>query len=72
VEVEKATTAAEINVAFAERAANGSRVGMFASGEASIVSSGIVQSPFSAIFDAPPTMVIDCTRVNVVAWCDNG
>ena len=35
------------------------------------MSSDIVKSPFSAIFDAPLTSVIDETQVKVVAWYDN-
>ena len=35
------------------------------------MSSDIVQSPFSAVFDAPLTTVIDGTQVKVVAWYDN-
>jgi glyceraldehyde-3-phosphate dehydrogenase/erythrose-4-phosphate dehydrogenase len=31
----------------------------------------IVKSPYSAIFDAPLTSVIDGTQVKVVAWYDN-
>jgi glyceraldehyde-3-phosphate dehydrogenase/erythrose-4-phosphate dehydrogenase len=36
-----------------------------------LVSSDIVRPPFSAIFDAGLTAVIDETRVKVVAWYDN-
>jgi glyceraldehyde 3-phosphate dehydrogenase len=36
-----------------------------------IVSSDIVKSPYSAIFDAPLTAVVDGTLVKVVAWYDN-
>ena len=39
--------------------------------EAPIVSSDIVKSPFSAIFDAPLTSVVDGTQVKVLAWYDN-
>jgi glyceraldehyde 3-phosphate dehydrogenase len=71
VEVERATTAAEINAAFAERAAGGALAGILAYSEEPIVSADIVKSPFSAIFDAPLTTVIDRTQVKVVAWYDN-
>jgi glyceraldehyde 3-phosphate dehydrogenase len=71
VEVERATTAAEINAAFAARATTGSLAGVLAYSEEPIVSSDIVKSPFSAIFDAPLTTVIGGTQVKVVAWYDN-
>jgi glyceraldehyde 3-phosphate dehydrogenase len=35
------------------------------------VSSDIVTSSFSSVFDAPLTMVIDEKLVKVVAWYDN-
>jgi glyceraldehyde 3-phosphate dehydrogenase len=71
VEVERATTTAEINAAFADRAATGALAGILAYSEEPLVSADIVKSPFSAIFDAPLTMVIDDTQVKVVAWYDN-
>jgi glyceraldehyde 3-phosphate dehydrogenase len=71
VEVEPATTAAEINTAFAQRATSGALVGILDYSEEPIVSSDIVGSPFSAIFDAPLTTVIGDTQVKVVAWYDN-
>jgi glyceraldehyde 3-phosphate dehydrogenase len=71
VEVERGTTTAEINAAFAERATTGTLAGILAYSEEPLVSADIVKSPFSAIFDAPLTMVIDDTHVKVVAWYDN-
>jgi len=71
VEVERATSVAEINAAFAERAAGGALAGILAYSEEPIVSADIVKSPFSAIFDAPLTTVIDGTHVKVLAWYDN-
>jgi glyceraldehyde 3-phosphate dehydrogenase len=35
------------------------------------VSSDLVQSSYSAIFDAPLTSVVDGTQVKVIAWDDN-
>jgi len=61
----------EVNAAFAERADRGPLAGILAYSEAPIVSSDIVKSPYSAIFDAPLTSVIDDTQVKVVAWYDN-
>jgi glyceraldehyde 3-phosphate dehydrogenase len=71
IETERATSAAEINGAFAERAADGPLAGILAYSDDPIVSSDIVGSPFSSIFDAPLTSVIDGTQVKVVAWYDN-
>ena len=39
--------------------------------EEPLVSSDIVKSPYSAIFDAPLTSVVDDTQVKVIAWYDN-
>ncbi|MDX6323120.1 MAG: hypothetical protein QOF52_2978, partial [Propionibacteriaceae bacterium] len=39
--------------------------------EAPLVSSDIVKSSYSAVFDAPLTTVVDGTQVKVVAWYDN-
>ena len=36
-----------------------------------IVSSDIVKTPHSSIFDSPLTLVLDGTMVKVVAWYDN-
>jgi glyceraldehyde 3-phosphate dehydrogenase len=71
VETEQATSASEINAAFAGHAASGALAGILAYSEEPIVSADIVKSPFSAIFDAPLTTVIDATQVKVVAWYDN-
>jgi glyceraldehyde 3-phosphate dehydrogenase len=70
VEVERPTTAAEVNAAFAQRAA-GPLAGILEYSEEPIVSADIVGSPASAVFDAPLTAVIDGTQVKVVAWYDN-
>jgi glyceraldehyde 3-phosphate dehydrogenase len=71
VEAERATTAAEINAAFADRAAAGALAGILAYSEEAIVSADIVKSPYSAIFDAPLTTVVDGTQIKVIAWYDN-
>ena len=71
IEAERATTVAEINTAFDKSAAGGALVGILAYSEEPIVSADIVKSPFSAIFDAPLTTVIDGTHVKVIAWYDN-
>jgi glyceraldehyde 3-phosphate dehydrogenase len=71
VEVERPTSVEEVNAAFAERADRGPLAGILAYSEDPIVSSDIVKSPYSAIFDAPLTSVVDGTQVKVVAWYDN-
>jgi glyceraldehyde 3-phosphate dehydrogenase len=69
--VENATDAAAVNAAMAEAAGSGSLEGILQYSDAPIVSSDIVQSPYSAIFDSPLTMVIDGNLVKVIAWYDN-
>ncbi len=71
VEVERPTTAEEVNAAFRERADTGALAGILKYTEDPIVSADIVKSPYSAIFDAGLTSVIDGTQVKVVAWYDN-
>jgi glyceraldehyde 3-phosphate dehydrogenase len=71
IEAERPTTVAEVNAAFAERAAGAPLAGILDYSEDPIVSADIVASPYSAIFDAPLTGVMNDTQVKVVAWYDN-
>jgi glyceraldehyde 3-phosphate dehydrogenase len=71
VETERATTVDEVNALFAEHADVGDLAGILRFSEEPLVSSDIVKSPYSAIFDAPLTTVVDGTQVKVVAWYDN-
>ena len=71
IEAERATTAEEVNGAFAAAAADGPLAGILTYSEEPLVSADIVQSPASAIFDAPLTTVVDGTQVKVVGWYDN-
>jgi glyceraldehyde 3-phosphate dehydrogenase len=71
VEAARETTAEEVNAAFRERADTGPLEGILAYTDDPIVSSDIEGSPFSAIFDAELTSVLDGTLVKVVAWYDN-
>ena len=71
IEVERPTTVEEINAAFARAAAGGSLEGILSYSEEPLVSTDIVKSPYSAIFDAGFTSVIDETCVKVLAWYDN-
>jgi glyceraldehyde 3-phosphate dehydrogenase len=71
VEAERATSADEINDAFARRADHAELEGILAYSDEPIVSSDIVASPYSAIFDSGFTSVVDETAVKVLAWYDN-
>jgi glyceraldehyde 3-phosphate dehydrogenase len=71
VEAERATSADEINEAFARRADHAELEGILQYSEEPIVSSDIVASPYSAIFDSGFTAVVDDTSVKVLAWYDN-
>jgi glyceraldehyde 3-phosphate dehydrogenase len=71
VEVERSTSVEEVNALVAERADRGELTGILRYSEEPLVSSDIVKSSYSSIFDAPLTTVIDGTQVKVVAWYDN-
>ena len=71
IETDRATSKEEINDAFERLADRGALEGILAYTEDPIVSSDIVKSPYSSIFDASLTAVIDGTQVKVVAWYDN-
>jgi glyceraldehyde 3-phosphate dehydrogenase len=71
VEVERATTAEEVNALFAARADRGELAGILAYSEEPLVSTDVIRSPYSAVFDAGLTTVIGGTQVKVVAWYDN-
>ena len=66
IEAARPTSVEEVNALFLEHAGE-----IIAFSEAPIVSSDIVGSPHSAIFDAPLTSVVDSTQVKVIAWYDN-
>jgi glyceraldehyde 3-phosphate dehydrogenase len=70
-EVSRPTSSEEVNQAFADKADSGRFEGILKYSEDPIVSSDIVTSSYSSIFDAPLTMVIDERLVKVVAWYDN-
>ena len=69
--VSRDTTVEEINDAFKQSADSGDLAGILEYTEDPIVSSDIVESPYSAIFDSQLTMVIDDRLVKVIAWYDN-
>jgi glyceraldehyde 3-phosphate dehydrogenase len=64
------TSVEEINEAVRD-AANGSMKGFLQYTEDPIVSTDIVTSPYSSIFDSLLTMVVDGRLVKVVSWYDN-
>jgi glyceraldehyde 3-phosphate dehydrogenase len=61
----------EINEAFRTRADQVPLQGILEYSDAPLVSSDIVQSPYSAIFDSELTMVLGERMAKVVAWYDN-
>jgi glyceraldehyde 3-phosphate dehydrogenase len=68
--VGRETSVEEVNALFKEKADSGDLEGILAYTEDPIVSSDIVESPYSSIFDAGMTMVIG-NLVKVGAWYDN-
>jgi glyceraldehyde 3-phosphate dehydrogenase len=65
------TSAEEVNEAVKSRADTGPLVGVLKYTDDPIVSTDIVTSPYSAIFDSELTMVIGNRLVKVIAWYDN-
>jgi glyceraldehyde 3-phosphate dehydrogenase (phosphorylating) len=70
VEVEAATTIADVNAAF-RAAAAGELRGILQYTEEELVSSDYIGNPASCILDAKNTNVIDGTLVKVSGWYDN-
>jgi glyceraldehyde 3-phosphate dehydrogenase len=71
LEVERPTTAEEVNAIFALHADRGPLEGILEFSDEPLVSSDVVGSPYSAVFDAGFTSVVDETCVKVLAWYDN-
>lgn len=71
VETERPTSVEEITSLFRERSDVDELREILAYSEEPLVSSDIVKSAYSAIFDAPLTSVVDKTQLKVVAWYDN-
>jgi glyceraldehyde 3-phosphate dehydrogenase len=65
------TSVEEINEAFRAQADTGALEGILRYTDEPIVSSDIVKSPHSSIFDSGLTEVLDGTLVKVVSWYDN-
>lgn len=68
--VEKPTTIEEVNAMF-KKAADTSMKGILAYEEEMLVSSDFIGSPYSCIFDANYTKVVNGTLVKVFGWYDN-
>ena len=69
-EVERPTTADEVNALFAAAAA-GPLSGILGFESRPLVSSDFTNDPRSSIIDGPSTLVINGTQVKVFAWYDN-
>ena len=69
-EVERATTAEEVNALFAA-AAEGPLKGILGFETRPLVSCDFTNDPRSSIVDGPSTMVINGTHVKIYAWHDN-
>jgi glyceraldehyde 3-phosphate dehydrogenase len=70
VEVERATSADEVNAAF-RAAADGPLKGIVAVSDEPLVSVDYVGNPYSCTLDSKTTFVIDGTLVKVCGWYDN-
>ncbi len=71
VECARETSVEEVNGELKAAAESGPLAGIMQYTEDPIVSSDIVQSPFSAIVDSQLTAVMSSTMLKVVAWYDN-
>lgn len=69
-EVEKATTAQEVNALF-KAAAEGPMKGILGYEARPLVSTDYTNDERSSIVDAPSTMVVNGTQVKIYAWYDN-
>ena len=69
-EVERETTAEEVNAMFKE-AADGELKGILGYEERPLVSADYTNDERSSIVDAPSTMVVNGTQVKIYAWYDN-
>ncbi|HUQ48762.1 MAG TPA: type I glyceraldehyde-3-phosphate dehydrogenase [Gemmatimonadaceae bacterium] len=70
VEVERATTIAEVNAAF-KAISEGALEGILAYSEEELVSCDYIGNPHSCIIDSKTTNVVDGTMVKVSGWYDN-
>jgi glyceraldehyde 3-phosphate dehydrogenase len=71
VELESETSVQAVNAAIRDRADQGALTGVLAYSEEPLVSTDVIGSSYSSIFDAGLTTVVDGTQAKVVAWYDN-
>jgi len=71
IEAERPTSVEEVNALLRDAADRGELEGILRYSEEPLVSSDVVKSTFSSIFDGGLTTVVDGTQVKVVAWYDN-
>ena len=71
VELERPTSVEELNAAVRERADTGGLTGILEYSEDPLVSTDIIGSAYSSVFDAGLTIVVDGTQAKVIAWYDN-
>jgi glyceraldehyde 3-phosphate dehydrogenase len=71
VELERETSAQAVNHAMRDRADQGELTGILSYSEEPLVSTDIVKSSYSSIFDSDLTLVTGGTQVKVIAWYDN-
>ena len=71
IESARETSVEEVNGAFQRAAASAPLEGLLQYTEDPIVSSDIIKSPASSIFDSQLTAVMDDTMVKMVSWYDN-
>jgi len=71
VELEHETSAQAVNHAMRERADQGDLTGILAYSQEPLVSTDIVKSSYSSVFDSGLTLVTGGTQLKVVAWYDN-
>ncbi len=71
VELEHETSAQAINHAMASQADQGALTGILAYSEEPLVSTDIVKSSYSSVFDSGLTLVTGGTQVKVISWYDN-
>jgi glyceraldehyde 3-phosphate dehydrogenase len=70
-QLERSTSANEINARLREAAARPPLQGILAVSDDDLVSVDIIGNPHSSIVDAPSTMVLGGTMAKVLAWYDN-
>ena len=71
VELASTTDADEVNAVFAGRANTGDLTGILRYSDEPLVSSDVIKSSYSAVFDSGLTAVSGGTQAKVVAWYDN-